>query len=131
MHTKVYEKRYVQLIKIQAPGLFLQSRQSQWGGWPTRRCLVFCCHLDNFIMTRNFLPSIGTGKKLGTATQTATNQTAGLLAARQIAAKLSLYLDFRRTSKSFAALPCNRPFAAKHMLFCLPRLSRLDNFIIP
>jgi hypothetical protein len=49
----------------------------------------------------------------------------------QIAAKFALYLDFRRTSKSFAAHPCNRPVAAKHMLFCLPGLRRLDNFIIP
>jgi hypothetical protein len=41
--------------------------------------------------------------------------------------KLALYQDFRRTSKSFAARPCNRPFAAKHMLFCLPWLRRLYN----
>ena len=39
--------------------------------------------------------------------------------------------DCQRTSKSFAARPCNRPCAAKHMLFCLPGLRRLDNFIIP
>jgi hypothetical protein len=38
------------------------------------------CYLDNFIVTRNSQPSTGTGKKLGTATQTATNQTAGPLA---------------------------------------------------
>jgi hypothetical protein len=31
------------------------------------------------------------------------------LAARQISPKFSLYLDFRRARKSFAALPCNRP----------------------
>jgi len=36
--------------------------------------------------------------------------------------------DFRRTRKSFAARPCNRPVAAKHMLFGLPGLSRLDKF---
>jgi hypothetical protein len=72
----------------------------------------------SFTVTRNFLPSPGTGKKQVTATQTAPNQTAGPLAARQIAAKFALYLDFRRTSKPFAALPCNRPYAAKHMLFC-------------
>jgi hypothetical protein len=29
--------------------------------------------LDNFIVTRNLLPSTETGKKLGTATQTAPN----------------------------------------------------------
>ena len=46
------------------------------------------------------------------------------------AAKFALYLDFRRTSKSFAARPCNRPCAAKHMLFCLPGLCCLNNFII-
>jgi hypothetical protein len=40
------------------------------------------------------------------------------------------YTDFRRTSKSFAALPCNRPIAAKHMLFCLPEPCRQDNFIM-
>jgi len=58
------------------------------------------------------------------------------LAARQIAAKFSLYLDFRRASKSFVALPCNHSCAAKHnlsrfsgMLLCLPGLRRLDNFI--
>jgi hypothetical protein len=44
--------------------------------------------------------------------------------------KSSFYLDFRRARKSFAARPCNHPFAAKHMLFCLPGLRRLDNFII-
>jgi hypothetical protein len=42
----------------------------------------------------------------------------------------SLYLDFQRASKSFAAHPCNRPVAAKYMLFCLPGLRSLDNFII-
>jgi len=41
------------------------------------------------------------------------------LAARQIYPKSSLYHDFRRISKSFAALPCNHPVAAKHMLFGL------------
>ena len=30
-------------------------------------------HLDNFILTRNFHPSTGTGKKRGTATLTATH----------------------------------------------------------
>ena len=33
----------------------------------------------SFTVTRNFLPSTRTGKKLGTATQTAPNQTAGPL----------------------------------------------------
>jgi hypothetical protein len=42
--------------------------------------------------------------------------------------KCSLYQDFRRARKSFAALPCNRPVAAKHMLFCPSGLSRLDKF---
>ena len=36
----------------------------------------------------------------------------------------------QRTSKSFAARPCNRPVAAKHMLFCPPRLQHIDNLII-
>jgi hypothetical protein len=36
------------------------------------------------------------------------------LAARQIAAKFALYQDFRRASKSFAALPCNRPGCKTH-----------------
>jgi len=43
------------------------------------------------------------------------------LAARQICLKVSLYLDFRRTSMCFAARPCYHPFAAKHMLLCLPQ----------
>jgi hypothetical protein len=34
---------------------------------------------SSFTVTRNFLPSTGTGKKRGTATQTAPNQTAGPL----------------------------------------------------
>ena len=58
----------------------------------------------------------------------ATAHTTGPLAARQICPKFSLYRDFRRARKSFAALPCNRPFAAKHMLFCPPGLRHLDNF---
>lgn len=53
-----------------------------------------------------------------------------MLTARQIAAKFSLYLDFRRTSKSLATHPCNRPCVAKHMLLCLHGLRRLDKFII-
>ena len=39
-----------------------------------------CCRLDNFIMTQNSQLSTGTGKKHVTATQTAPNQTAGPLA---------------------------------------------------
>jgi hypothetical protein len=35
----------------------------------------------------------------------------------------------QRARKSFAARPCNRPVAAKHMLFCLYELHPLDNFI--
>ena len=54
---------------------------------------------------------------------------AGPLAARQIGPKCSLYLDFRRARKSFAARPCNRP-TAKHMLFCLPGLRQLDDLIM-
>jgi hypothetical protein len=38
------------------------------------------CHLDSFIVARSSLPSPGTGKKHGTATLTAPNQTAGPLA---------------------------------------------------
>ena len=79
---------------------------------------------------------------------TATPHTTGPLAVRQSASKSSLYQDFRRASKSFAAHPCNRP-AAKHMLFLptltppfrqlyytmstparLPGLCYLDNFIM-
>jgi hypothetical protein len=45
--------------------------------------------------------------------------------------KSSFYQDFRHASKSFASRPCNRPFAAKHMLSCLPRLCHLDNYFIP
>jgi len=38
--------------------------------------------------------------------------------------------DCLRSSKSFAARPCNLPIAAKHMLFYLPGLRHRDNFII-
>jgi hypothetical protein len=50
------------------------------------------------------------------------------LAARQICHIPSLHLDLRRARKSFEALPCNRPFASKHMLLCPPGLRHLDNF---
>ena len=42
-----------------------------------------------------------------------------------------VYLDFQRTSKSLATRPCNRPGAAKHMLFYLPGLDHLDSSAIP
>jgi hypothetical protein len=61
---------------------------------------------------------------------TFTHYIAVPLAARQIAAKFTLYLDFRRARKSFEALPCNRPVASKHMLFCPPGLRHLDKFIV-
>jgi hypothetical protein len=55
----------------------------------------------------------------------------------QIYPMSSLHRDIRRTRKSFAALPCNRPCTAKHnlsrfigMIFCLPGLRHLDNFIM-
>jgi hypothetical protein len=39
-------------------------------------------------------------------------------------------MDSLRARKSFAALPFNHPFAAKHMLFCLPGLRHLAKFVI-
>jgi hypothetical protein len=72
----------------------------------------------------------GKAKTIYASTLAATKLYRRALAARQIAAKFPLYQDFRRTSKRFAALPCNRPVAAKHMFFCLPRLRHLDKFII-
>jgi hypothetical protein len=39
----------------------------------------------------------------------------------------SLHSDLLRALKSLAALPCNHPFAAKHMLFCPPRLRHLSS----
>jgi len=93
--------------------------------------MVFATQLIRFYLDKTASAHLdGKAKTIYAATLTVTNQTAEPLAARQIAAKFALYLDFRRTSKSFAALPCNRPVAAKHMLFCLPGLLRLDNFII-
>jgi hypothetical protein len=92
-------------------------------------------YLDSYVIgfyrdktTSHHLP--GLAKNSPTLTQTAPNYTTEPLAARQIAAKFSLYQDFRRTSKSFAARPCSRPCAAKHMLLCPPGLRNLDNFIM-
>jgi len=51
----------------------------------------------------------GLAKNSPTLTQTATNSTTEPLAAIQICPKFTFYQDFRRTRKSFAALPCNRP----------------------
>jgi hypothetical protein len=88
-------------------------------------------HLDNFIVTRNSCPLTGTlQKRMPTPTQTATSHTTGPLAVRQICPKFALHRDFRRARKSLAALPCNRPFAAKHMLFCPPGLRYLESFIV-
>jgi len=88
-------------------------------------------YLDNYIVTGQILPTYrDLQKRMPTPTQTATPHTTGPLAVRQMASKPALHHDFRRTSKSFAARPCNRPVAAKHMLFCLPGLRRLDNFIM-
>jgi len=44
-----------------------------------RGVMVFAEPLINYILTFNFCPSTGTGKNHATATQTATNQTAGPL----------------------------------------------------
>jgi hypothetical protein len=81
-----------------APGQFHLPGQHRWRCRPTRWCLVFCSHRDYFVVTRTFtavyldllhsrsftvtissLPPTGTGKKRGTATQTAPNKTAGPL----------------------------------------------------
>ena len=47
---------------------------------------------------------------------TLTTTTAGPLAVRQIASGTHYTGICLRARKSFAALPCNHPFAAKHML---------------
>jgi len=41
--------------------------------------------------------------------------------------KFSLHRDFRRSRKSFEALPCNPPVASKHMLLCPPGLRHRAN----
>jgi hypothetical protein len=41
-----------------------------------------------------------------------------------------MYQDSQHASKSLAAHPYNHPFAAKYMLFCLPGLRHLDDFIM-
>jgi len=79
-------------------------------------------------VTAFWLKKTGRGRCLRRVTQPP--HIAGPLAARQICSKSSLHKDFRRARKSFEALPCNRPFASKHMLFCLPRQRHLDNFSI-
>ena len=90
----------------------------------------------NRAVLRSFRPQTGPAPKRDTTQRPPLPQQrllffiAGPLAARQIAVKFALYLDFRRARKSFEALPCNRPFASKHMLFCLRRLRHQDNFII-
>jgi len=92
-------EKFIQLIKISVPrqfrfpGLHLGLAGRRAGA------LFFALHRDYFVVTRNFtaiyldfvpslsftvtrnsLPSTRTGKKQGTATQTAPNQTAGPLA---------------------------------------------------
>jgi len=88
--------------------------KSKSGCRPPRWRLVFCSYRDYFIVTRNFTavyldlipllsftvtrsaqPSTGTGKKQGTATQTAPNQTAGPLYVRFLATHGS----FKRTNR--------------------------------
>jgi len=120
------------------------------------------CNQDNFILRRDLQKLRHGGLPAGTifwlkyrdsyrrtAPPTFTPSTAGPLAVRQMTSKSPLYHDFLRTSKSFAARPCNRLFAAKHMLFLptrtlplrqlyhdtktpvrLPGLCRLDKFIM-
>jgi hypothetical protein len=106
---KVWAERsffFYQIIKTKCIVPFIKFRRPPscrlpgllWRCRPTRRRLVFCSHRDyfvvtrsftavyrdlvpiyNFTVTRGFVPSTGTGKKRGTATQTAPNQTAGPL----------------------------------------------------
>ena len=82
------------------------------GCGPTRWCLVFCSpsrlfhhdpklttvYLDlvpfrSFPVTLSSLPSTGTGKKRGTATQTAPNQTAGPLVVTRVDSEWTLHLQ--------------------------------------
>jgi hypothetical protein len=96
---KIYARKLCDFYKILwHPDSFI-ARDSTVGLVGRRAgALFFCSHRDYFIVTRNFTavyldllpfrsftvtrsspPSSGTGKKQGTATQTAPNQTAGPL----------------------------------------------------
>jgi hypothetical protein len=79
-NPKVYARKFAPSISFTAPRQFRLPGQSLRGLRATALAPCFLlCHLDNFIVTRNLLPSPGTGKKHVTATQTAPNQTAGPL----------------------------------------------------
>jgi hypothetical protein len=83
-----------------------------------------------YLASRDKLPAKVPGPVVGwTAPPTLSAHTRQTLAARHIYPKSSLYLDFRRARKSFAALPCNHPVAAKHMLFCLRTKSKENTSI--
>jgi len=85
MHLKVYESELSATYKT-LWHLDLSCSRDKVNRAVGRRAgaLFFARHLDNFIMTRNFRLSIGTGKKLGTSTRTPTNQTAGPLAVNRL-----------------------------------------------
>jgi hypothetical protein len=87
---------FIRLFNFVKPGLILLPRQSQWAAGHRSGALFFARRQDYFIMTRNFSstyrdlvpsrqitvtqnlsPHTGISKKRGTATQTATNHTAG------------------------------------------------------
>ena len=89
---KSIREKFVPFIKFTAPRLFRLAGQSLRAAGHRAGAVFFARHLDSFIVTRNFsaiypdwwrldnfiltrnsLPSTGTGKKRGTATQTATN----------------------------------------------------------
>ena len=92
-------EKFKSSINFIATGQFHLSGQHGWVGGRRAGALFFALHRDYFVVTRNFtaiyldfvpslsftvtrnsLPSTRTGKKQGTATQTAPNQTAGPLA---------------------------------------------------
>jgi hypothetical protein len=70
--------------------------------------------LRSFTVTRNYLPSTGTGKKQVTATQTAPNQTAGPL----VVSFSSTTVISNAQARVWQLATATAYAAAKHMLFC-------------
>jgi len=80
-HSKVYERRINPPIKFCCTWTDTAANTKSIGLQADARVvMVFACHLDNLILTRNFRPSTGTlQKRLPTLTLKATHQTAGPL----------------------------------------------------
>jgi hypothetical protein len=94
-------------------------------------------HLDTSAWTRNFAAVYrDLGKNHATATQTATNQTAGPLAARQICTELAVYQDFASAqARVLQPIPATVPalqntcFFHRSIQICIPVF--YHNFTIP